>query len=270
MKLHEAQEGFKRAASFGILADDFVDIIGSGIANAVSFHIENTSPLFDNAHLLFGNDLLNKKIGRYPFPSIFLSFEDNKRTGLSIQQFSPDDCCKADYSGLFISTYAMHSDGQCTPTALALVNLDEQQVKHFALVKNMEYFERAAKLNNISSAKEFIVYVNDYGLKIAESFLSLTMSKNTYIELEEAPERLNRKRQRQGKLPIAEVRRIKIAMNEKLVSKRRQGGTHASPIMHWRRGHMRRLENGKIVPVAPTIVNASDEYKPLAKEYIVT
>jgi hypothetical protein len=51
-----------------------------------------------------------------------------------------------------------------------------------------------------------------------------------------------------------------------------QGGTHASPIPHFRRGHVRRLhrdDEQKLVVVSPTIVNARDEAKPDLKPYIV-
>jgi hypothetical protein len=51
-----------------------------------------------------------------------------------------------------------------------------------------------------------------------------------------------------------------------------QGGTHASPVPHFRRGHVRRLQREdeqKLVVVSPTIVNARDEAKPDLKPYIV-
>ena len=34
------------------------------------------------------------------------------------------------------------------------------------------------------------------------------------------------------------------------------GGAHASPRMHWRRGHVRKLESGKMTHVRPCLVNA--------------
>lgn len=75
-----------------------------------------------------------------------------------------------------------------------------------------------------------------------------------------APERLNKVRVRSGKYAIPAYTEVKTAdyvaafrsAKPKSVSK---GGSHASPIAHWRRHHLRHLSSGKVVPVRQTKVN---------------
>lgn len=47
------------------------------------------------------------------------------------------------------------------------------------------------------------------------------------------------------------------------------GGTHTSPRMHLRRGHLRRLEN-KTIWVKPAMVNASAQHGIVVKDYSVS
>lgn len=67
------------------------------------------------------------------------------------------------------------------------------------------------------------------------------------------PRRLQKARE--GKLPLFSYR---VVMLDGLVKPRMdRGGTHASPAMHWRRGHLRNLSD-KMVPVAPCVVGSPE------------
>lgn len=67
-----------------------------------------------------------------------------------------------------------------------------------------------------------------------------------------APDKLNRKRERQGKEPISAM--VQVKLDPKFQIRSYQGGTHASPRPHWRRGHVRTLSSGKRVAVSPHMV----------------
>lgn len=78
-----------------------------------------------------------------------------------------------------------------------------------------------------------------------------------------APEKLNKARVKQGKAPIPPHTVVETAGYVTVVTrdaavarlKAHQGGTHASPIAHSRRGHERRLASGVVIPVRATRVN---------------
>jgi len=56
----------------------------------------------------------------------------------------------------------------------------------------------------------------------------------------------NAKRVKAGKLPIYETKMLVIDVNYTASGKKMEGGSHASPRQHLRRGHIRRLESGNI------------------------
>lgn len=77
------------------------------------------------------------------------------------------------------------------------------------------------------------------------------------------PVKLNRARAKRGEAPIPAhtevltkdyVALYKAAVVEHIA----RGGTHASPMAHWRRAHMRHLSSGRVVPVRSTKVNWRD------------
>ena len=72
-----------------------------------------------------------------------------------------------------------------------------------------------------------------------------------------APAKLNKKRAKKGRPPLFEYKVLDIVadvMAPTPAKKPHQGGTHASPRMHKRRGHIRRLASGKRVWIRDAIV----------------
>jgi hypothetical protein len=86
-----------------------------------------------------------------------------------------------------------------------------------------------------------------------------------------APSKLNKKRAKKGRVPLYEYKVLDIVadiLQASPAAKPHQGGTHASPRMHKRRGHVRRLRSGRTTWIRNMIVG-----KPTAgaveKEYSV-
>lgn len=87
-------------------------------------------------------------------------------------------------------------------------------------------------------------------------FLGLLSSGMASVSNIPAPERLNKKRERNGKSPITE---------HNVVTVRKVGGSHAPGSgdrrqvrLHWRRGHVRKMQNGTIAIVRPHLVGTRE------------
>lgn len=87
---------------------------------------------------------------------------------------------------------------------------------------------------------------------------SILSCRNTTVERVEASQKLNKKRAASGKPPIPGYSFISISAPPDRQVSTGQGGTHASPRSHLRRGHIRRYkETGKTIWVQATMVNAN-------------
>lgn len=82
-----------------------------------------------------------------------------------------------------------------------------------------------------------------------------------------APYNVNAKRLAAGRGPLF-AHRI-IHLGSLAAAKSELGGTHASPALHWRRGHLRHLESGRVVPVAPALVGLAENGF-VQKRYVIT
>lgn len=83
-----------------------------------------------------------------------------------------------------------------------------------------------------------------------------------------APAKLNKKRQKQGKQPFFSYKVLQLSEERRETGRDSAGGSHASPRMHLRRGHLRRLES-KVVWVRPAMVNAGSKAGVVLKDYAV-
>jgi hypothetical protein len=68
----------------------------------------------------------------------------------------------------------------------------------------------------------------------------------------------NPRRIRDGKVPIYEERVLTVDAPGKAGEWRMAGGSHASPREHLRRGHIRRLQDGRKVWVSPAVIGAGN------------
>lgn len=83
------------------------------------------------------------------------------------------------------------------------------------------------------------------------------MSKNTKTENLAVPAAISRARTSAGKPPIYSFTVVSVP-SQPILRGPRGSGTHASPRLHWRRGHFRHLSRGAIIPVAPCLVGSAD------------
>lgn len=82
-----------------------------------------------------------------------------------------------------------------------------------------------------------------------------------------APKALNKKREKKGKLPLVSYKTLQLNVPNIRNEKENHGGTHSSPRLHFRRGHVRKLRSGRIVKVQPCIVGS--KHGMVVKDYHV-
>ncbi|MCT7328020.1 hypothetical protein [Ralstonia mojiangensis] len=84
-----------------------------------------------------------------------------------------------------------------------------------------------------------------------------------------APVALNKKRTEKGRQPFFSYKVLQLSDDHRVAGRAGVGGTHASPRMHLRRGHLRRLES-KVVWVRPAMVNAGTSDGAVLKDYAIS
>jgi hypothetical protein len=89
---------------------------------------------------------------------------------------------------------------------------------------------------------------------VAFTLVGLLNADGIDVEHHSAPKFINKKREAKGKLPLFEYRLLKISPALRLPGHVPDGGTHASPRLHWRRGHIRCLSSGMHTQVRPCLV----------------
>jgi len=99
---------------------------------------------------------------------------------------------------------------------------------------------------------------------------ALLACANVATEEIEPSEKLNKKRRAKGNQPFFSYRVFTLATDRAAHPDRAaQGGTQASPRMHLRRGHLRRLNNGRLIWVRPAVVSANSPRGVIDKDYRV-
>jgi hypothetical protein len=121
---------------------------------------------------------------------------------------------------------------------------------HMNYPAGMKETERQAKYRGSNSLDPLVI------------MLRLLADNSIPVEHVEAPERLNKSRAKLNKPPIpshtvVHTRDYVARMQQHTASVKsgHKGGTHASPVAHWRRAHKRTLADGKIIPVSSSRVN---------------
>lgn len=114
----------------------------------------------------------------------------------------------------------------------------------------------------------------------AESYDAVTacfeMAKNLFFVLgcsnvatieHPPPVALNKKRAKAGKLPLMSHKTLVVVVDEARAASQHLGGTHSSPRLHLRRGHVRNLGEGRRVWVQPCVVGS--KHGIVTKDYCV-
>lgn len=98
--------------------------------------------------------------------------------------------------------------------------------------------------------------------------LSMVMcTKGVPTRVEEASTKLNAKRVRNGKEPLVRVTHVDTQAYYQALENTAKGGTHASPVPHLRRGHIRHYANGSTVWIRDCLVNCRSAAEAAARDH---
>ena len=115
--------------------------------------------------------------------------------------------------------------------------------------------------------------LGDELIAVAHMQAALSLDKGRH-EVSSAPTKLNKKRAKKSKPPMFEYKVLDIVADvmapqkEQSNGSQREGRSHASPRMHSRRGHVRKLASGKTTWVRNTIVGKPTRGR-IIKDYSV-
>lgn len=126
----------------------------------------------------------------------------------------------------------------------------------------------AAKLGSVSKVKAMVQVDSHDELQMLIQACAVINCANVDTATIEPAEALNKKRLASGKQPFFSYKVLQLTGEGMAGAASAAGGTHASPRMHLRRGHLRRLER-KTIWVRPTMVSASTEAGFVMKDYAV-
>lgn len=99
-----------------------------------------------------------------------------------------------------------------------------------------------------------VVEYNNFYSQVLYLFLSALNCSNVKRIESKPPEKLNKKRKEIGKKPIFSTWTLHIDLDHPANIQHRGTGTHASPRVHLRRGHIRRYKNGKFIWIQALVV----------------
>lgn len=278
MTPHTAIESMQRVEKlFGDkLHDNFMEQGWVAARNALEIctHFNFGAAAPEMAHAEFAADLVDQNLFRMPYPHMLMTGECSPGSGLLVVDELNNET-KPFLCVITMSPFQVGEGGKAVlklaavPTMLTVLLPDEEEIRWTAVAGKGLQMNRKGEMLNEADIHDRSQRA--YGLAV--SWTALLMSKDVETVRVSAPDRLNLKRARQGRLAIRESMVVKIRAEAR--ERQRQaalGYARNAPKMHWRRGHFRHLNEkhgGGIIPIAPQIINATEEAKPLKKQYQV-
>lgn len=265
MRLHQMIEVIERAEKAGYVRSSQKEQPSEfmrGWCDAPTFEFGDATkvdPDVGTSLISYANELARNDMFHLPFERIAISFSVRNIAGVTILLEQSEDLIGA---SIFTSTQSK----QFASHAAVAINIREDGLTY-------ETVKCSVSSEVEESKREFVrKYTHEIFPPWIVALLAMLEAKGIEQRLTPAPARLNRKRVAAGKPPIGEIREIFIRVGG--VSYRASGeaetGSHRSPRLHWRRGHVRRLPSGELTHVRPCLVGERvGEEKPAHRTYRV-
>lgn len=244
------------------------------LRDAVTFDFGDTAPTKE--HHEFGDDLMQRGLYRTPYPYTFYTARSlGQSSAFAMAQTNTEDLrwmllifveCKSappasGPSYVLPAHAAFFAEKDYLNRPASVVDLLHSVTKTRRTGEEMDLGDKEIRAGRV--------------LRFALGAASMLMSKDVITSREPAPAKLNAQRAMRGRPAINEVNTVRVVAGaERAYREAGQSfGTHASPRIHWRRGHFRTLhrdDGQRVIPVAPCLVNGNEQARGIVpKEYIV-
>ena len=205
------------------------------------------------ASVLYSNELINNHIFQLPYPSVYYSFSMGNLVGVLISQV--DDTT---FYSVIVSAIKPPIT-ICNITACLFEFQENDDNRRVLMSVAPENVFSNPRYNLKGSKGEFpsklISTTTMNTVLMTTGFLN---SRHVRTREHALAPKQNEKRVKRGLLPIMPYHTVYFDVDGKSYNTdgSLRGGTHASPRMHWRRGHVRNMASGKLVHVRPHLVCA--------------
>jgi len=211
-----------------------------------------------NDRLAEGNDVADKRI------SLALDFDKiQDKYKIEMQRLMPSISFEANAGQIAVFSVFHTKDGWESSLGCGFIdsnssfeNLIDHNSKKYIRVGTL-----VTPLNVLSpDPDEYLRLASDIGSDIADEaialveFCAIMNCSNVETQIIKAPAKLNQKRAITGKLPFHDYHVLVLSQADGKSYDNNNGGSHASPRLHLRRGHIRRLSDTRVTWVNAAIV----------------
>lgn len=264
------------------------------------FDLANRSQKFYAGDLaeLPNSSIQDNRVMNLPFPKTYIEFKDSSETGQqntmdghTFQMKGAHCCCLCDDDlsrmpdGLnkdfkevrfkmhcFLVTDANHLDGGGKITSfidtscLVYAGIDHEDIPFFQFVRTP-----GCDYEAFQTTKQYQKIING----CVAAFLAILNCSNIGLCEVPAPAKLNKSRKEKNKPPFYQYKTLYVKSQKKSAVTIGENAefedadeNRKSPCLHWRRGHIRKLANGKTIWIAAMLVGDIKEGV-LEKDYVV-
>ena len=262
MRAHELVASLKASGDIDMAA---------AVENSVKFDMGNSDELVDMSVSSNGDNT------PFPFPSSLFEVSNLSGAGkalfLCVEGGDIDGADDIAFMFAFANSHPGPNDwaqedllikikrgSEYPDTPVSLRSKDDKLCLSESLERDRERFRNGEALSKESARQSFFAIL---GQTLIRSMAVFSCSNIEYID-HQPPKFINAKRKKKGKPPFLSYKTLHIKTNDKKLVSVGGGGTHESPRLHLRRGHIRRLQSGNKVWVQSCMVG--DAHKGFAKK----
>jgi hypothetical protein len=254
--LLESVEWYTSQDGAAILRDDVIRFVAHRCQTAVLFNseISASKPLFE-----FGTEMAKNGLVQLPYDdTLFCARLPSGERFAAL-------CCVFDgsYYWHFFREIRNGLGGTTfSPAGWAYVPGDGGNIQLQPMIDKTKYDDLSGRMDNAETddlrrSRDYELQMAQLGVSFVLTQLAALVCKDIVVKDVAEPTKLNRQRERKGRSPIDAYHVISIGAEAKtIIRAERHSGARGVVSAHYRRGHIRKISSGRMVPVAPCIVGS--------------